>query len=166
MSTYNADDKALSVEMIMTTLPLETVNAQENVVDLANLMKEKGRGSVIVTEYATTSDGRKTTAMPAGIITERDIVRRIVAESKDPKATRAYEIMSKPLITVGPEASVYDAALIMTRYKIRRLPIIRDNTLLGIITSSDLARRMYEKNKADPTLKAMSRFAEVEELGK
>lgn len=166
MSTYNADDKALSVEMIMTTLPLETVNAQENVVDLANLMKEKGRGSVIVTEYATTSDGTKTTAMPAGIITERDIVRRIVAESKDPKTTRAYEIMSKPLITVGPEASVYDAALIMTKYKIRRLPIIRDNTLLGIITSSDLARRMYEKNKADPTLKAMSRFAEVEELGK
>jgi signal-transduction protein with cAMP-binding, CBS, and nucleotidyltransferase domain len=166
MSTPNVDDKTLSVEILMTTLPLETVNALDNVVDLANQMKEKGRGSVIVTEYATTNDGSKTTTMPAGIITERDIVRRVVAESKDPKTTTAREIMSKPLITVGPEASVYDAALIMTKYKIRRLPIARDNTLLGIITSSDLARRMYEENKADPTLKAMSRFVEVERLGK
>jgi signal-transduction protein with cAMP-binding, CBS, and nucleotidyltransferase domain len=166
MSTPNVDDKNLSVEILMTTLPLETVNALDNVVDLANQMKEKGTGSVIVTEYATTSDGSKTTTMPAGIITERDIVRRVVAESMDPKTTTAYEIMSKPLITVGPEASVYDAALIMTKYKIRRLPIVRDNTLLGIITSSDLARRMYEENKADPTLKAMSRFVEVERLGK
>jgi signal-transduction protein with cAMP-binding, CBS, and nucleotidyltransferase domain len=166
MSTPNVDDKTLSVEILMTTLPLETVNALDNVVDLANQMKEKGRGSVIVTEYATTNDGSKTTTMPAGIITERDIVRRVVAESKDPKTTTAREIMSKPLITVGPEASVYDAALIMTKYKIRRLPIARDNTLLGIITSSDLARRMYEENKADPTLKAMSRFVEIERLGK
>lgn len=166
MSTPNVDDKTLSVEILMTTLPLETVNALDNVVDLANQMKEKGRGSVIVTEYATTNDGSKTTTVPAGIITERDIVRRVVAESKDPKTTTAREIMSKPLITVGPEASVYDAALIMTKYKIRRLPIARDNTLLGIITSSDLARRMYEENKADPTLKAMSRFVEVERLGK
>lgn len=53
----------------------------------------------------------------------------------------------------------------MTKCMIRRLPIVRDNTLLGIITSSDLARRMYEQNKADPTLKAMSRFTDVERLG-
>ena len=45
-----------------------------------------------------------------------------------------------------------------------RLPIVRDNTLLGIITSSDLARKMYEKNRSDPTLQAMSRFGEVEKL--
>ena len=74
--------------------------------------------------------------------------------------------MSKPLITVGPEATIYDTALIMTKYSIRRLPIVRDNTLLGIITSSDLARRMYEQNKADPSLNAMSRFADVEKLGR
>ena len=93
--------------------------------------------------------------MPVGIITEMDIVRRVVAESKDPKITAAYDIMSKPLITVGPEATIYDTALIMTKYSIRRLPIVRDNTLLGIITSSDLARRMYEQNKDDPSLNAM-----------
>jgi len=167
MSTPNVSDKSLSVEKLMTTLPLETANASDNVFDLAKKMKEKGRGSVVVTEYASTSNaGSKTGTAPVGIVTERDIVRRVVAESKDPKTTMAYDIMSKPLISVGPEATVYDASLIMTKYMIRRLPIIRDNTLLGIITSSDLARRMYEQNKADPTLKAMSRFADVERLGK
>ena len=129
-------------------------------------MKEKGRGSVVVIKFVTDSAGRKTGTAPLGIITERDIVRRVVAESKDPNSTTAYDIMSKPLITVGPEATIYDAALIMTKYNIRRLSVVRDNTLLGIITSSDLARRMYEQNRADPTLKAMSRFADVERLGK
>jgi CBS domain-containing protein len=117
-----------------------------------------------VTEYTTATAGSKTHNVPVGIVTERDIVRRVVAEFKDPKTTAAHNIMTKPLITVGPEATIYDAALIMTKYSIRRLPIIRDNILQGIITTSDLARRMYEHNRADPTLKAMSRFADVEKL--
>jgi CBS domain-containing protein/nucleotide-binding universal stress UspA family protein len=164
MSIPHVDDKTLSVEMLMTPLPLDTALPLDNVVDLARNMKEKGRGSIIVTEYVTTSAGSKTGTKPVGIITERDMVRRVVAESKDPHSTIAYDIMSKPLIAVGPEATVYDAALIMTKYNIRRLPIVQDNTLLGIITSSDLARRMYEKNRSDPTLHAMSRFGEVEKL--
>jgi CBS domain-containing protein/nucleotide-binding universal stress UspA family protein len=162
MSTPHVDDKTLSVEILMTTLPLGTALPLDNVVDLARNMKEKGRGSIIVTEYVTNSAGSKTGTKPVGIVTERDIVRRVVAESKDPHSTIAYDIMSKPLITVGPEATVYDAALIMTKYNIRRLPIVRDNTLLGIITSSDLARRMYEKNRSDPTLQAMSRFRDIQ----
>ena len=164
MSIPHVDDKTLSVEMLMTPLPLDTALPLDYVVDLARNMKEKGRGSIIVTEYVTTSAGSKTGTKPVGIITERDMVRRVVAESKDPHSTIAYDIMSKPLIAVGPEATVYDAALIMTKYNIRRLPIVQDNTLLGIITSSDLARRMYEKNRSDPTLHAMSRFGEVEKL--
>jgi CBS domain-containing protein/nucleotide-binding universal stress UspA family protein len=163
MSTH-VDDKTLSVEMVMTTLPLETAQPLDHIIDLARNMKDKDRGSVVVTEYVTNSAGNKTGTRPVGIITERDIVRRVVAESKDPNSTIAYDIMSKPLITVGPEATVFDAALIMTKYNIRRLPIVRDNTLSGIITSSDLARRMYEENKSDPTLRAMSRFREVEKL--
>ena len=164
MSIPHVDDKTLSVEMLMTPLPLDTALPLNNVVDLARTMKEKGRGSIIVIEYVTNSAGSKTGTKPVGIITERDMVRRVVAESKDPHSTIAYDIMSKPLISVGPEATVYDAALIMTKYNIRRLPIVQDNTLLGIITSSDLARRMYEKNRSDPTLHAMSRFRDVEKL--
>jgi CBS domain-containing protein len=64
---------------------------------------------------------------------------------------------------MGISAAIYDAALIMTKYSIRRLPIARDNVLLGIVTTTDLARRIYEKNKEDPVLKAMSRFRQLEE---
>jgi signal-transduction protein with cAMP-binding, CBS, and nucleotidyltransferase domain len=165
MSGSNVNDMNLSIEMVMTPLPVDTANASDSTFDLAKKMKEKGRGAVVVTEYSAATAGSKASNLPVGIITERDMVRRVVAESKDPKTTAAHHIMSSPLITVGPEATVYDAALIMTKYSIRRLPIVRDNTLLGIITSSDLARRMYERNKADPSLKAMSRFADVEKLG-
>jgi CBS domain-containing protein/nucleotide-binding universal stress UspA family protein len=164
MSIPHVDDRTLSVEMVMTPLPLDTAMPLDNVMDLARNMKDKGRGSVVVTEYVTDSAGNKTGTRPVGIITERDIVRRVVAESQDPNSTIAYNIMSKPLISVGPEATVYDAALIMTKYSIRRLPIVRDRTLLGIITSSDLARRMFEKNRGDPMLRAMSRFQDVEKL--
>jgi hypothetical protein len=68
MSTPNAGDKSLSVEMLMTTLPLETANASDNVFDLAKKMKEKGRGSVVVTEYTTTTTnaGSKTGTAPVG----------------------------------------------------------------------------------------------------
>lgn len=164
MPTPHVDDKTLSVETVMTPLPLETALSLDNIIDLARHMKNRGVGSVVVIEYITDSAGNKTGTTPVGIITERDIVRRVVAESKDPNSTIAYDIMSKPLISVGPEATVYDAALIMTKYSIRRLPIVRDKTLLGIITSSDLARRMYEENRNDATLMAMSRFQEVEKL--
>jgi CBS domain-containing protein len=115
MSTPHVDDRTLSVEMVMTPLPLDTALPLDNVIDLARKMREKGRGSVIVTEYITNSAGSKTGTRPVGIITERDIVRKVVAESKDPNSTIAYNIMSKPLVTVGPEATVYDAALIMTK---------------------------------------------------
>lgn len=164
MPIPHVDDKTLSVEMVMTPLPLDTALPLDNVVDLAKKMKDKGRGSVVVTEYVTNSAGSKIGTRPVGIITERDIIRRVVAESKDPNSTIAYDIMSKPLISVGPEATVYDAASIMTKYSIRRLPIVRDRTLLGIITSSDLVRRMFEENKGDPMLRAMSRFQDVEKL--
>ena len=99
---------------------------------------------------------------PVGIITERDIVRRVVSAGKDPNKVTASELMSKPIITGDPEMSIYNAALTMTNYKIRRLPIVRDTVLYGIVTASDLAKRLYEKDKRDPTLAAMSRFHLIE----
>jgi signal-transduction protein with cAMP-binding, CBS, and nucleotidyltransferase domain len=148
------DDKTTMVELIMTRLPLQTANESKSVSEVSKQMNESGKGSVIVVDQNN---------RPVGIVTERDVVRKVVALDKDPKKITASEIMSKPLISVGPEAYVYDAALIMTKYRIRRLPIVRDNTLLGIVTSTDLARRVYEKNKKDPTLAAMSRFALIEQ---
>jgi CBS domain-containing protein len=159
-----SDDKTTSVQSIMTPLPLETANPSTNLHDIANQMKEKNKGAIIIVEQQT-KDTSNTISKPIGIITERDIVRRVLwgYESINTKQVMVSDIMSKPLITVGDEASIYDAALIMTKYNIRRLPIARDNVLLGIVTTTDLARRIYEKNKADPVLKAMSRFRQLEE---
>ena len=154
------NDKTTSVQKIMTPIPLEIANPSTNVYDLAKQMKEKSKGAIIIVE----NQKGGITGRPAGIITERDIVRKVVASSgdKDPRKILASEIMSKPLISVGEDASIYDAALIMTKYAIRRLPIVRDNVLLGIITTTDLARCIYEKNKEDAVLKAMSRFSLLE----
>ncbi len=159
-----SDDKTTSVQSIMTPLPLETANPLTNLHEIANQMKEKNKGAIIIVEQQT-KDTSNTMSKPIGIITERDIVRRVLwgYEPIHPKQIMVSDIMSKPLITVGDEASIYDAALIMTKYSIRRLPIARDNVLLGIVTTTDLARRIYEKNKADPVLKAMSRFSQLEE---
>jgi CBS domain-containing protein len=52
----------------------------------------------------------------------------------------------------------------MTKYRIRRLPVVKDNTLYGIITSDDLVKYLYEKNKKDPMLTAMGRFKDIEKL--
>jgi CBS domain-containing protein len=159
-----SDDKATSVQSIMTPLPLETANPLTKLRDIANQMKEKNKGAIIIVEQQT-KDTSNTISKPIGIITERDIVRRVLwgYESIDPKRIMVSDIMSKPLITVGDEASIYDAALIMTKYSIRRLPVTKDNILLGIVTTRDLARRIYEKNKEDPVLKAMSRFGQLEQ---
>jgi CBS domain-containing protein len=101
---------------------------------------------------------------PLGIVTERDIIRKVIADDKDPKTTKVDDIKTTSLITIDPETNLYDAALIMTKYRIRRLPVVKDNTLYGIITSDDLVRYLYEKNKKDPMLAAMGRFKDIEEL--
>ena len=83
-----------------------------------------------------------------GIITERDIVRRVISDCKDPKITKAADIMSKPLITVGEDTHLYDVAKKMVKHKIRRLPVVKDNNILvGIVTVTDIIKYYYEKNK-------------------
>lgn len=155
-----SDDKTTSVQSIMTPLPLEIASPLTNLRDIANQMKEKNKGAIIIVEQQT-RDTSSTITKPIGIITERDIVRRVLwaYESINPKQIMVSAIMTKPLITIGDEASIYDAALIMTKYSIRRLPVTRDNVLLGIVTTTDLTRHIYEKNKEDPVLKAIGKGA-------
>lgn len=148
-----SDAKTAAVQKIMTALPLQTASVTTTVRELAQQMKDKQRGAIVIVDEKN---------HPLGIITERDIVRRVVAERADPDQVRALDVMSHPVISVDPEVSIRDAALVMTRYKIRRLPAVRDNILHGIVTATDLARYLYEKDKKDPTLQAMSRFSLIE----
>ncbi|HJR84568.1 MAG TPA: CBS domain-containing protein [Nitrososphaeraceae archaeon] len=142
------DDESDKVISIMTTSPLETASLSDSIDTIIRTMTLKNKSSIVILDELE---------HPEGIITERDIVRRLVFKSKDAKLTTASEIMSSPLISLNDDAYIYDAALVMSKYSIRRLPIMKDNVLLGIVTATDLARRLYEENSNDPRLHVISR---------
>ncbi len=145
------------VTEIMSEGPVDVVEKGLNVFYAANVMKERARGSLVVVD-----DGK-----PVGIVTERDIVRRVVAEGRSPSATKVGDIMSAPLISVGPEATVAAAVRVMYENGIRRLPVVENDRVVGMLTVTDLARAMYrEREKKDEILAAMARFKELEELAK
>lgn len=75
-----------------------------------------------------------------GIITERDVLKRVVSKSRDPAVTKVSEIMSKPLIVGGPDMYVEDAARLMFKRNIKKLPVMKNGRLIGLVTLSDVAR--------------------------
>ncbi|HTY75937.1 MAG TPA: CBS domain-containing protein [Candidatus Nanoarchaeia archaeon] len=140
-----------TVKDFMTTDVL-TIDIHETVQAAAMLMHNQDVGDLVV------MDGIKA----EGIVTERDLVRRIMAE-KRPLETQVSEIMSSPLITIEEDASLRKAARKMVKYRIRRLPVTRDNVLVGIIATSDFARHLSKKTFSEEMLAAMSRYPLPEE---
>lgn len=119
----------ISVEKIMTKNPL-TVKKTDTVSKLAEQMTKKRVGSAVVLE------GGK----PIGIITDTDLTKRIILPSKNPKITTAGEIMSTPLIFVSPKDDYTVAIEKMKKYKIKRIPVIDKGKLVGILTTTDIAK--------------------------
>ncbi|HLE96504.1 MAG TPA: CBS domain-containing protein [Candidatus Thermoplasmatota archaeon] len=76
---------------------------------------------------------------PVGIVTERDLVQRVLAEARDPERTRVAEIMSTPLATIEPSAHVDEAAAMMQRIGVKRLVVVLGDELRGIVTATDVA---------------------------
>lgn len=143
------------VTEIMTESPIDTIERGLTVLLAAKIMKERARGSLVVVD-----DGK-----PVGIITERDLVRRVIADDKS-TTTKIGDIMSEPLISIGPEATVSGAATVMYKNGIRRLPVIEGDRLLGIVTSADLARLIQRESEKDEVLLAMTRYKLIEESNK
>lgn len=77
---------------------------------------------------------------PAGIVTERDITNKIVAKELDPSKTKVSEVMSAPLITVDPDDDLLKAAELMQKNNVRKLVVIRNEIIYGIITAKDIAQ--------------------------
>ena len=102
----------------------------QSVCEVARLMREHDVGAIPVFERDVI----------AGIVTDRDVVLRCVAAGKDPSECRAGEIMSGGAVSVTPNQSVADAARIMAAVKIRRLPVIDDGRLAGMVSFGDIAR--------------------------
>jgi CBS domain-containing protein len=120
-------------DLMTIDVPLTTLNTP--VSDAARLMRATDRDSLIVFDL-----GR---AM--GIVTERDIIRKITAEGIDAMKIHVAQIVSTPLITIHPDRPAKEAAALMLEKKIRHLPVVKDNRLLGIITLADFAKYMSRK---------------------
>jgi CBS domain-containing protein len=119
---------AQTVQEIMTRDP-RTVDASATLRDAARVMSDSDIGDVVVT------DGGKVT----GIVTDRDIVVRAVAEGRDPDNTPVSDVATTGVETLEPEASVDDALSRMREKDIRRLPVARNGEPIGIVSLGDLA---------------------------
>ncbi len=118
---------SLVVRDIMATEVI-TIDENASVREAAKLMSEKNVGCLVVLRDSE----------PVGIITERDILVRVVAEGKDPDAVRVGWVMSSPIIKGRPDMTIEEAARLMTSKRIKKLPIFEGGRLVGIITLTDL----------------------------
>lgn len=116
-----------------------TANEATSIAELAQMMRERVVGSVVIT------DGDS----PVGIVTDRDLVMRVLADEMDPTEQMARDVMSTDLCTVGPGAGFYEAAAVMSENGIRRLPICDENDdLVGIITADDLTELLADEQQS------------------
>ncbi len=112
------------------------------VLEVAKIMDENGIGSVLITENDKA----------AGIITERDVITKCVAKGKEPSKTSAESIMTTPLVSVDQDCMVDDAAKLMVSKMIRRLPIIDNGNIVGMVTATDLIRNVAQKGRKEDSL--------------
>ena len=125
---------AKSVRDVMTGNP-RSIDSSASVVEAARLMREADIGSLPVT------DGEE----PVGVITDRDLTTRVVAEAADPATTSVGDVYSRDLICVAPDDSLDEAVKTMARHQVRRLPVVEGGKLVGVVAQADIALAANEK---------------------
>ncbi|MBC8224630.1 CBS domain-containing protein [Candidatus Bathyarchaeota archaeon] len=123
-------EKFPSVASDIMASPAITVDAEVNVRDAALLMAGKDIGSVIVVERGA----------PVGIVTKRDIIRKLVALCLDPCEIKVKDIMSKPLITIGKDVNILEAMRKMREHSITQLVVMDGDALEGVVSERDVTR--------------------------
>lgn len=116
-----------------------TVSVQATVREAVREMNDAGVGSLLVLQ------GEKI----AGIFSERDVLRRIVDKGRDPDRTRVAEVMSSPVVTIRPSMPTDEAMQMMTRQRVRHLPVVLEERLVGMISIGDLLRWVGKSQEAD-----------------
>ena len=140
---------AKSVRDAMTPDP-RSIGASASVVEAARLMRQQHIGSLPVTE-----DERL-----VGMITDRDITTRVVAESAAPETTSVGEVYSRDLISVEPDNGLDEALQLMARHQVRRLPVVQNGRLVGMVAQADIA--LKENERAGELVGAISEPSEEE----
>src|SRR5688572_28318061 len=119
-----------SIREVMSSNPT-SVDPSATVVEAAKLMRDEDVGSLPVVE-----NGRLT-----GVVTDRDIAVRAVAEGKDPQSTKVADVCSGDLVTIDPQQDLDEALRLMARHQVRRLPVVEeDGRLVGVVAQADVAR--------------------------
>ena len=127
-----------SIKDVMTR-DVSACEPSSTVVEAAKVMAQEDVGPVPIVE-----DGRLT-----GIVTDRDIVIRVVAEGRDPNTTTVGEIASRDLVTVSLDDDLDEALNLLAEHQVRRLPVVEGDRLVGIVAQADIARLGKDKKTGE-----------------
>ena len=120
----------LKIENVMVS-DVITVEAEATVRQAVDIMNKHEIGCLVVVDEEE---------KPVGVMTERDLLRRVLAKRKDPVRTKVSQVMSKPIITATPHMDLEAAAKLMFKKKIKKLPVVEDGQLVGLVTLTDIVR--------------------------
>jgi len=120
---------SLKVEDAMTE-DVVTIDADVSVKKAVDLMNKHEIGCLIVTRNAKA----------VGIVTERDMLSRVLGMSRNSEKTKVSEIMTSPLVVADPGMDLEEAARLMFKMKVKKLPVVSEGNLLGLVTLTDIAR--------------------------
>jgi CBS domain-containing protein len=135
-----------SIRDLMTTNP-QTVEPSTPIVEVARVMRDADVGPVPVVE------GDRL----VGVVTDRDIVVRVVADGNDPSSTTVGEIMSTDLVTVDPDQPLDEALRLMAAHQVRRLPVTEeDGRPVGIVAQADIARELGDDRATGQVVEEIS----------
>lgn len=123
-----------NIREVMTPGP-ETIQADRPAAEAAKLMKDADAGMIPVLDNGNL----------LGTVTDRDIAIRLVAEGKDPQSTPVREIASTDVVTIGPDQDLAEALELMAKHQVRRLPVVEDSRLVGVLAQADVAREGDEQ---------------------
>jgi len=128
------------VDDIMTR-GVVTATRSQPLSQIAGVMSERKLGIMVVVDEDT---GRKV----VGVLSDSDIIRKVVAAGRNPAQMLVQDVMTTNVITIKRESTVSDAANIMRSYALKRLPVIENGQLIGIVSSTDIIRSLIDVKKA------------------
>ena len=132
------------------TKDVVTCTPQNTIPEVARLMKTEDIGPILIV------DNEQSRTL-VGIVTDRDIVLKVIAEERDVNTTRVGDVMSKKLVTCRPDDDVDVAMKAMAQFQLRSIPVVGENmTLLGIISQADVATRVDAPEKTGEVVKEIS----------
>jgi CBS domain-containing protein len=123
---------------------------EDTVSNVAQLMKTEDIGPVLIIDNEASN-------RLVGIVTDRDLALKVVAEGRDPQKTKVAEVMTRKVITCRADDDVENAMKAMAQYQLRRIPVVdKDGRLVGIISQADVATRVGEPEKTAEVVREIS----------